>query len=209
MSDATGFQLPNDSANLFNAHSFLIDRMIGKVWVSTLVKVVAVTNSGGVSAVGFVDVVPMVNQLNGAGQAVPHATIYHFPYVRVQGGSNAIILDPQVGDIGIALFAHHDISSVKVNKASSNPGSRRRNDPSDGMYIGGVLNGVPVQYIAFNGSSISVVSPTKVVIQSPEIDLNGVVKIVGGSLMHNGKEVGSTHKHTQVQTGGGLSGIPQ
>ena len=36
----------------------------------------------------------------------------------------------------------------------------------------------------------------------------GAVSLAGGSLSHNGKNVGSTHTHTGVQSGGGTSGAP-
>ena len=86
--------------------------------LGTLVQVVAVTNDGGVEPVGFVDVHPMVAQVDGKGQPTPHGVIYGLPYIRVQGGSNAVILDPQVGDIGLAVFCAQDISKVKATKAT-------------------------------------------------------------------------------------------
>ncbi len=43
------------------------------------------------------DVLPLVMQQTGDGHAVPHDVIYNVPYIRVQGGKTAIILDPQVG----------------------------------------------------------------------------------------------------------------
>lgn len=36
----------------------------------------------------------------------------------------------------------------------------------------------------------------------------GAVSLAGGGLTHNGKNVGSTHTHTGVQSGGGTSGAP-
>ena len=45
---------------------------------------------------------PLVNMLDGAGDATEHGTIFGLHYTRLQGGANAIILDPQVDDIGWA-----------------------------------------------------------------------------------------------------------
>lgn len=139
------------------------------------VQIVSCTNDGGLSPFGFVDVLPLVNQIDGNGNPTPHTTIHNFPYVRIQGGANAIILDPQAGDIGIALFASRDISKVKNTQAQANPGSLRQYDFSDGMYIGGILNGVPQQYIQFSPSGISIVSPTEITLQAPNIVLSGAV----------------------------------
>jgi hypothetical protein len=73
------------------------------------------------------------------------------------GGINAIIIDPQVGDIGIAIFGDRDLSSVIANKAQSNPGSLRRFDMADGLYIGGFLSAAPSKYVRFYDHAISIV----------------------------------------------------
>lgn len=166
-----GTRTPNSDQGDFNSISFLVRQILSRVNTATLVKVLAVTNSGGVSPVGFVDVQMMVNQLDGYGNAIANAQLHHLPYARMQGGANAIILDPQVGDIGIAVFADHDISSVAVNKAVSNPGSMRRFNISDGLYIGGVLNGTPTQYVRFSGGGINITSPTQISMNAPDISL--------------------------------------
>lgn len=161
----------------FNAHAFLIKQMIGQISTATLVQVKAVTNAGALAAVGFVDVHPLVNQIDGLGNSVPHGVIYHVPYFRIQGGGNAIILDPQVGDIGIAIFAGQDISSVKASKARSNPGSRRRFNMADALYIGGVLNGVPTQFVRFSASGIELVSPTEIDISAPVVRVHAATSL--------------------------------
>jgi hypothetical protein len=140
-------------------------------------KVLSVTNDGGVAPVGFVSLQPMVNQLDGYGNAMPHGEIFNVPYFRLQGGANAIILDPQVGDIGWAGFADRDISSVKATKAQANPGSRRKFSMADAVYMGGILNGTPSQYVAFSSSGISIVSPTKISLSAPTIVLQATETI--------------------------------
>lgn len=155
-----------------NVQSFLIWQILRKISGAKLVQVVAVTNSGGVSPVGFVDVQPLVNQLDGWNNATPHGTIYHLPYFRLQGGTNAVIIDPQVGDIGVAVVEDRDISSVKANKAQANPGSKRIFDIADGLYMGGFLNGTPQQYVQFSTAGVAVVSPTKVTLQAPLVEVD-------------------------------------
>ena len=121
---------------------------------------------------GFVDVVPMVNQIDGAGNATPHTTIYNIPYLRMQGGANAVILDPQPGDIGICVFASRDISKVKATKAQGNPGSYRNYSFADGMYMGGLLNGTPTQYVEFSAAGINVTSPSVITLTAPTVNIN-------------------------------------
>lgn len=196
-----GFQDPETASSPFNAHAFLVQTIVARIATATLVQVQSVTTNGDLAPVGFVDILPLVNQIDGAGNAFPHATIFHCPYLRLQGGANAIILDPQIGDIGIAIFADHDISSVIANSAQANPGSRRRFDMADGLYLGGVLNAAPTQYIRFSSAGIELVSPTQIKFTAPTIDTFGV-------LTNNGKDVGSTHEHGGVTTGGSNTGTP-
>jgi hypothetical protein len=142
--------------------AFIIQQALAKMQTSTIVRVDSCTNAGGLSPVGFVDVTPLVNQVDSQGNPMPLVTIHGLPYSRIQGGANAIIIDPAPGDLGIALFASRDISNVKRAKAQANPGSHRQYNFSDGMYIGGLLNGTPTQFIQFNGSGITISSPAKV-----------------------------------------------
>lgn len=180
MSDGyNGFQRPGSASSEFNALAFLVQAMMNGMATATLVKVKGVTNSGGVSPVGYVDIQPMVNLVDGIGTAVPHGTVYKCPYQRIQGGANAIIMDPEVGDIGVAVFADRDISSATANKAPANPGSSRRFDMADGLYFGGFLNAVPTQYVQFSPAGIKIHSPTLVKLEAPDIQLSGAtVEIV-------------------------------
>lgn len=156
----------------------IIATMLSKAHVSTLVRVESVTNNGGVSPIGYVDILPLVHQLDTAGRPIPHAVIHNVPYQRIQGGSNAIILDPQVGDIGAAIFCDKDISSVKVNakadpsKADSMPGSLRRHDMSDAVYLYTVIGQTPTQYIRFFDGGIEISSPVKIAVNAPDVQVN-------------------------------------
>lgn len=167
-----GFAQPSASSAEFNALRLLIDKMLSRVRTATLVQVKAVTNSGGVSEVGFVDIEPLVSQVDAIGQVIPHTVIARCPYLRIQGGANAVILDPQVGDIGIAVFADRDISSATANKGAATPGSRRRFSMADGLYLGGVLNGVPAQYVRFSATGIEIHSPTEVKLTAPDVRID-------------------------------------
>lgn len=167
----------------YNNIFFAIQRALSKMQTVTLVKIQACTNDGDLAPFGFVDVLPLVNQIDGSvpPNPTPHITVHGLPYFRIQGGANGIIIDPQVGDIGIAVFASRDISSVKANQAQANPGSFRQFDFADGIYLGGVLNGVPSQYVRFSASGIEIVSPTQITLTAPNIALNGALAMSGGN----------------------------
>lgn len=139
----------------YNELYAMIFTILGRVQTMALVEVMAVTNAGGVEPVGFVDVKPMVNQVDGVGKSTPHATIFGVPYTRIQGGARAIIMDPVVGDVGWMACSARDISSVKSTRAAANPGSKRRFDLADGVYMGGTLNAAPTSYVAFTDGGIT------------------------------------------------------
>lgn len=194
----------------YNAQSFLVRQILALINIGTAVEVMSVTNDGGMTAVGFVDVLPLVNQLDGSGNAIPHETIYGLPYVRLQGGANAVICDPTVGDIGAAIFADRDISSVKANKAQSNPGSRRRFSKSDGIYFGGILNGVPTQVIRFASDGIHVTTPNTIFLEG-NTQVIGTLTATGNITagQGGGDQVAlQTHKHPTAAAGSPSSPTP-
>ncbi len=218
MSVPVGMLRISDLWGDFNNVAFAIGQAIAKIQTVMLVQVVSCTNEGGVSPVGSVNVLILVNQQNSAGIGITEGQLVNLPYVRIQGGANAVIIDPQPGDIGIALFASRDISSVIATKKQANPATFRMYDFSDGLYLGGVLNGVPTQYVQFSESGIAIVSPGNITLQG-NIVLNGPVAqsggdvSMGGSLTTGGDVIANgisldTHVHGGVTTGGGNTGEP-
>ena len=188
-----GMLRPSSLWGVYNNIRFIVEQALANVQTATIVKVIACSNDGGLSPVGTVDVQILANQVSigSGGQMVgtPHLTMYGLPYLRVQGGANAIIIDPQPGDIGIAVFASRDITNVKSTKAQANPGSFRTHDFSDGMYIGGLLNGVPTQYIKFLDTGIEIVSPNnlRMTVGSASVEImeSGEVSITAPTLTAN------------------------
>src|SRR3990172_3773568 len=185
MSDANGIpsgQLkPSSTWGEFNNIAFMVQQALSKMQTATLVRVESCTNAGALSSVGLVDVTPLVNQLDGQGNPTPHVTIHNIPYLRLQGGANGIIMDPQKGDIGVCVFASRDISKIKATKKQGNPGSFRQYSFSDGMYLGGMLNGTPTQYVQFSAAGIKIHSPVAVVLDAPDIQLNAATVEINGT----------------------------
>jgi hypothetical protein len=216
----------------FNALSFFLAQALGRLNTATLVKVVAVHIESRTGPVGTVDVQPLVDMADGAGQAQTHTTVFGIPYFRLQGGAVAFIIDPRPGDIGFCLFADRDISKVKASGDHALPGSERRFDFADGLYLGGWNNAdaAPTAYVVLDSDSADVVHPTAINLQAPNIKLDGAVEItqaltadgtshlVGAvtgdaSATFAGDVKGGsisleTHKHTGVTTGGGTTGGP-
>lgn len=200
MSDSyAGLANPETAASDFSATRFQVQQMLARVQTATLVKVVKVTG-GGTGPVGRVDVQVLVQQVDGRGQAHSRPSIANVPYLRLQGGRNAVIIDPAAGDIGICLFCNRDISQVKATKDEAPPGSYRRFDLSDALYLGGVLNGAPEQYVRFADDGIHIHPRGKIFLEGDVVHT--------GTITSNGVNIGSTHRHTGVRSGSDQSGPP-
>lgn len=211
-SDPVGTTSLEADLSPYNAQSYIINQFLLRTRTATLVQVESVTNDGGVSEVGYVDVRVLIQRMDSFGNINDARTVYNVPYLRLQGGSSAIILDPQVGDIGLACISDRDISSVKASKAPAAPGSGRHHNLADAIYIGGILNGVPTQYVQFDTEGIVLVSPTKVTIQAPTIAMVGAVTvtetvIAQGDVVAQGISL-AEHEHGGVTTGDGATGKP-
>lgn len=184
----------------YNNLAFIISQALSKLQTSTLVRVEKCTNAGDTSPVGFVDVTPLVNQIDAQGNPTPHVTIYNVPYLRVQGGNNAVIIDPQAGDIGVCVFASRDISKIKSTKKQGNPGSHRQYNFSDGMYLGGMLNAAPTQFVQFNADGITITGSAVTINANVQINgsLTATGDVVAGSIsleshVHGGVQRGSSN----------------
>lgn len=178
----------------------------------TLVQVQAV-NASGVEPTGTVDVLPLVMQQDGNGTPTPQPVIHNVPYLRIQGGTSAVICDPVVGDIGGIIICGRDISRVKSTKKQSPPGSFRMHDMADAVYVGGFLNTAPQQYVQFTDQGITIVTPNKLTIQASEVDITGPVKVAGsitatGDVQGNGISL-DNHIHGGVQSGESTTGNPE
>lgn len=195
MADAVGLAGLESDASDATAWTLFVQQQMAQANHIALVLVTAVTPSGEGKSVGFVSAQPMVHQIDGAGTTQPHGNIPSLAYFRLQGGANAVIIDPVVGDIGVAVFCDRDISVVRKTQAPAQPGSFRRFDWADGVYLGGLLNAIPTQYVEFlpGSDGIKIVSPYKVTIES---DLHVTGAIIAG--YGGGDQVGlQTHTHSQ------------
>lgn len=198
-----GQQDPSDSASDYNRLVFTINQRLARVRTMTIVKVIAVENVGALAPVGFVDVQPIVKQLDGQNNATPHGTIFGVPYTRIQGGKNAVILDPEKDDIGWMAISDRDISAVKSTKAEAQPGSLRKFDLADGVYLGGILNGVPEQYVRFYADGMEMVdkNANKITMTSPGININGIVIDRDGKIVGDLHATGTITGDTDVKSG--------
>lgn len=184
-----GLMKPNTNSSDYNSLSFIIQQAIrGQVNTAIICKVVAVSD-------GYVDVLPMVSQIDGFGNAVEPTSLFKLPYMRYHGGVCAVKLDPVVGDIGLAVFAQKDCSNVKQGATEPvPPASFREMSMGNGFYIGGFLNQAPTCSIELKqDGSIIITAPNNIIV-------NGDVIADGISLKN--------HVHSGVTSGGDNTGAP-
>lgn len=201
---------PEIPASDASSIAFIIQRALAKVRTAIPVQVNKCSNTGGVSPIGTVEVTPLVKMLDGNGNVQAHGQIFNIPYVRFQGGENAaIIMDPAAGDVGLMVICDRDISSVQENVAAANPGSLRKHDLADGIYVGMCLSKkTPKCYIQFDGQgnlTIQDNNNNKFEMKSDGIDLTPAtqVKVTGNLVISGNLELSGTIEGVGGGTYGG------
>jgi len=192
---------------------FKIAQEIDRKAFHNIGRVVNVYDTDELAPVGFVDITIMTKLKLGSGEPHDHDIIYEVPYFRLQGGKNAIIINPEVGDIGFIGFCDRDISGIVDTRKDSLPPTNRKNDWADAIYLGGILNGEPEQYVWLKTDGTMVLhSPNSITLSSPTINIdadNFNVKAstkFTGSVQANGHAIDETHTH--INSGGtGTGGV--
>ena len=195
-----GFQELNTSFNLTNALDFFTDQKLKSIFTCDIVKVINVDEK-------TVDVQPLVYQVNGDNEIMKQEPIYGVPYCRQQAGMNGIILKPQVGDLGVVVYARRDISSVISSGGENVPDTRRFLSENDAIYLCSIASimSQPTRFIEFTESGISITPNTK-------LTINGDVEVTGTVTAQDcisGTISGKTHTHSGVTSGGDSTGAPQ
>lgn len=191
-----GQMKPNTSGSPYNSLQFIIDQAIRhKVHTAVIVKVVRRTGQ-------YVDVLPLVTQIDGFGNAIAPTTLFHLPYMRYHAGIAAVILDPVPGDIGLAVFAQTDCSNVKQGTTEpQQPASFRENSMSNGFYIGGFLNVAPTTFVELKQSGEIVITAPSGLTVNGDISVNGSQTLTGDCIasgislvnhVHTGDSGGTT-----------------
>lgn len=155
---------PSASTSAAELTHYSFEKLLASKFFIELVQVTAVS---GTAPNLVVTLLPLVSRRDPTGAAIQNSPVYNCPVFRLQRGTSAVIMDPVVGDIGIAAVSDSDTTIARANRTESLPGSRRRNSLADAFYLGGVLNSAPSQYVEFTDSEINIVSPNKVNVTAP------------------------------------------
>jgi len=185
-----------DSSDL-NRLEFLI-KVLQRDMSTAIPVIITAVQAGDTNAAGYVDARPLVAQIDAWGNSLPMAVIHHLPYFRLQAGRAAVVLDPVVGDIGLAVFAQSDCSNVKQGANQTvQPGSWRKFDQADGFYVGGFLNKSVDTFVRLaQDGSITIKAPGNVTIDAPSVSMTGDLYVTGD--MTSGGKSYLDHTHMGV-----------
>lgn len=175
---------------------YIINNLIANIHTMMPVKILSVTvPPDSLAPIGRCEVLPLVQQIDGSNNVYPMGKIVNVPYLRVQGGSNAIVIDPQVGDVGLCGFCERDISIVKRTGELSAPDTRRKYDINSAVYMFTMMSGAPTQYIHFKSSGIDIKT-------TGDLNINGLIIKADGTLVTKDGDTVDKHSHGGVQSGG-------
>lgn len=215
----------SSSASSYNAADFQIMQSLLRLNTAEPVLVVAVD-----TAARTVDVLPLVRIVAGGGETLDQSRLYQLPYLRIQGGANAVIIDPQPGDVGLAVYAMRDVEAFKAAPGQAvNPGSARVYDKGDGFYLGGFLNKSPERFVRItdagveiegvasiqaHGQAVTITADTKITLDAPVVEVTGTITQTGsrgtgrssftGGFTNTGGTVESNGITLETHTHGGV-----
>ena len=192
---------PEQSVGGAAQDKFIIQQLISNVHTMIPVEVVSVSvPTGTLAPIGRCSVRPLVQQVDGNNNVYGRGQIINVPYLRVQGGKNAVVLDPVVGDVGLCGFCERDISMVKRTGAEAAPNTRRQYSLNDAVYMFTMMSGMPEQYVHFKDSGINIKS-------TGDININGLIIKPNGQLVLASGVVVDTHIHSQGNDSAGNSQV--
>lgn len=203
----------NSGASEYNAISFMVENMIkGMVNTAIPVRVDSCTKPGPGGAAGYVSATPLVMQRGADGKSLQPVSLPQLPFYRVQAGTAAVVLDPQPGDVGLAVFSQQDASNIEAGKTDPvQAGSFRAFDMSDGFFVSCHYGKTPTVYVELeqdkgitlktpsneitidkDGGNVAVKAQAKITLEAPTIELKGAL-MMGNSA---GSGTGDTMKIT-------------
>ena len=177
-------QTPTDANHELTAVAFLVRRLINQLDTMKLVQVTAVHGGGVGNPPPTVDVQLLVNQLDGGGNPIKQGIVNGLPCWRFQAGACAIVLDPVVDDIGYIICSDRDISAAFSTKAQANPGSYRKYNVADGVYIGALAGAAPTCYVLLATAGIKIQDESGNIVQTSSSGIS--ITPVGGPMLVNG-----------------------
>ena len=156
------------SGSQINVLDFLIRSIVkGMVNTAIPVRVDSVSRPADGGGAGYLSATPLVKMRSSSGEALEPVSIPKLRWFRLQHGTAALICDPKPGDVGLAVFAQQDVSTLTGGNIPQQPGSFRCYDMSDGFYFGGFWGQQPTTFVKIEDSGdITITAPQTVTINT-------------------------------------------
>ncbi|CDG21074.1 conserved protein of unknown function [Xenorhabdus poinarii G6] len=179
---------------------------------------------------------PLVMMATTEGKTVSRAPLANIPVFRFGGGGFFLRVPIRAGDFGWLKANDRDISLIfQRGGQEDQPNTARLHSFSDAMFVPDTIKGWAIDgknldalvIQSMDGSVCLSLHSNKLVIDSPLLEINvpetrftGNVTIngnyavngnsdsYGGTMRHNGRNIGDTHQHSGVHTGDGNTGAP-
>ncbi len=169
MSKSKGVANYEDLTSEYNALNFIITSIIK----STVNTCYAVTVTKVDADNQKVTVKPLIAQIDADNNKIELPEIFEIPYFRYSAGNTAVRLNPVAGDIGVLIVFKSDSSNIKTgNNSQILPNSFLNYPLYSGIYIGGMLNNEPENYIEIKDDNITINANQKVVINCQNAEVN-------------------------------------
>ena len=141
----------------------------------------------------FVDVLPLIRQINTQNEEIPITadnTLYKIPVMKFEGNGCKITYKPAAGDIGLLIACKFDITNFKNTKAQSTVGSLRQFNWADGFFLPVSFNSAGDGLVISNQQTTITLLPASVDINTQTVNITAdtanvtamAVKLEDGSL---------------------------
>lgn len=176
----------------------------------------------------------MITQVMKGGETLALPPLVDVPVGFYRGGGFCVTVPVKAGDEGLVIFAERCIDGWYVSGQQSSPLDTRFHDYSDAFFLP-QGSSQPNRIPAYSADSLSLqtddgetfirIKPGKIIMQGDiehtgnrtqqgnslvngDHSVKGNSESSGGTIKHNGKDIGDTHTHSGVETGGGNTGAP-
>lgn len=154
-----------------------------------------------------------VQQQDGSTLAVERALLTDVPVVFPGGGGFTLTFPIQKGDECLLVFSSRNIDAWWQSGGVQPAADARMHDLSDAFAFVGVRSHTRRVPVSTAGAQLrSDDGGTAVTLGAGSLTLSAggsTLVLSAAGLIHNGTNIGATHKHSGVQTGSGITGLPQ
>jgi phage baseplate assembly protein gpV len=116
------------------------------------------------------------------------------PWKEVASGGIKSHIPPTAGEQVDVVSESGDLTDAVIDMSSPSDANPRPHDGPEAVLVKGDTR------IVIGDGTVAITA---------DVTITGLLTVVGDSVTHNGKNIGDTHKHTDVLAGGDLTGPPQ